>query len=87
MSPTPHRQESRRRRMDRYDYGAFGVLLLFAFAGVLSIARTGPTVDEPNHLTRGVALWQTGDPRLSFAHPPLANALTAIPAMLGRIGN
>lgn len=43
--------------------------------------RDSPTIDEPNHLVRGLAFWW-GDARLSLAHPPLANALQAIPGVL-----
>ena len=38
-----------------------------------------PTEDEWAHLTRGILYWQTGDARTSFAHPPLANAIAALP--------
>ena len=41
-----------------------------------------PTMDEPNHLTRGLAYLTTGDSKLSYAHPPLANVLQALPAWL-----
>jgi len=37
------------------------------------------TVDEPNHLLRGVRPLQTGDFSLSYTHPPLANLITALP--------
>lgn len=37
------------------------------------------TVDEPNHLLRGVRPLQTGDFSLSYSHPPLANLITALP--------
>lgn len=42
-------------------------------------ARRSHTADEPNHLVRGIAFWQTGDARLSYPHPPLANALATLP--------
>lgn len=62
------------------------LLVAFVIVGLISIARTGPTVDEPNHFTRGMAIWQTADTRLSFAHPPLANVLAAAPtAVLGEL--
>ncbi|KYF50637.1 hypothetical protein BE08_13060 [Sorangium cellulosum] len=38
-----------------------------------------PTEDEWAHLTRGIAWWQTSDVRLNYAHPPIANAIAAIP--------
>ncbi len=40
-----------------------------------------PTLDEPNHLVRGVAFY-SGDASLSIAHPPLANALQGLPGLL-----
>ena len=36
-------------------------------------------MDEQNHLARGLAFLETGDPRLSVEHPPLVNALSALP--------
>jgi len=47
-----------------------------------SALQKSPTMDEDNHLTCGLALWRTGDPRLSLDHPPLINALAAIPLVL-----
>jgi 4-amino-4-deoxy-L-arabinose transferase-like glycosyltransferase len=38
-----------------------------------------PTEDEWAHLVRGIAYWSTGDTSLSYAHPPLANIITALP--------
>jgi 4-amino-4-deoxy-L-arabinose transferase-like glycosyltransferase len=37
------------------------------------------TADEPLHLVRGHALWWTHSSQLSYAHPPLANAITSLP--------
>jgi 4-amino-4-deoxy-L-arabinose transferase-like glycosyltransferase len=39
-------------------------------------------MDEQNHLARGLALWRTGDPRLSLEHPPLVNLLSTLPVLL-----
>ncbi|WP_437730386.1 ArnT family glycosyltransferase [Sorangium sp. So ce1335] len=58
---------------------AAGILALAAALMAVDIARDAPTYDEPFHTTRGLALWWEGDSRLSFAHPPLANALQAAP--------
>lgn len=55
---------------------------LMAFLLVTGALHDSPTVDEPNHILRGMALLETGDARLSFSHPPLANALQAVPATL-----
>ncbi|MBN1609594.1 MAG: glycosyltransferase family 39 protein [Polyangiaceae bacterium] len=38
-----------------------------------------PTEDEFTHMVRGIALWQRGDTRMQYGHPPLGNAWTALP--------
>ena len=38
-----------------------------------------PTEDELTHMVRGIAYWRGADTRLSYAHPPLGNAWTALP--------
>jgi hypothetical protein len=62
---------------------AVAVLLLALLFTLLwtSERSRSPTIDEPLHLIRGLAIWSAGDTRLSFAHPPLANALAALPAL------
>ena len=40
-----------------------------------------PTMDEQNHIARGLAYLRTGDPRLSVEHPPLVNVLSALPLL------
>ncbi|MHB9110160.1 MAG: ArnT family glycosyltransferase [Armatimonadota bacterium] len=57
------------------------ILLLIWLAAVVTLAqlRMSPTFDEPNHVTRGIAILRTGDYRLSLDHPPLANVLEALP--------
>ncbi len=44
-------------------------------------ARNSATFDEAYHLTAGYAYLRTGDPRLSWEHPPLVDALTALPLL------
>ncbi|HVY48880.1 MAG TPA: glycosyltransferase family 39 protein [Minicystis sp.] len=56
------------------------LLALFAAICVGSMPSASPTLDEPLHFTRGAAWWWTGDTRLSWAHPPLANVLAALPS-------
>ena len=57
--------------------------LLVMFGLMLSSAlQKSPTVDEDNHLTRGLAFLRTGDPRLRLEHPPLVNSLAALPILL-----
>jgi len=61
------------------------ILLLGLFAQLLfSAGLKSPTIDEPNHLTRGYAYLKTGDLRLSrvAGHPPLFNLLCAWPLFL-----
>jgi hypothetical protein len=57
-------------------------LALLLLCGVLlwtSERGRSPTADEPLHLVRGHVLWWRHDSRLSYAHPPLANAITSLP--------
>lgn len=51
------------------------LLLLFWSRALVNIRDQSPIVDEPVHLTRGMAYWQTGDLRLQYGHPPLPHAL------------
>lgn len=55
--------------------------LVWLFWGLAlhSLVGDSPTMDEQNHLARGVAFVRTGDPRLSLEHPPLVNALAGLP--------
>lgn len=70
------------RPLDRYDVLALLLLCAFVVAGLVSISRASPTVDEPYHFIRGMAVWQTGDTRFSFAHPPLSNVISATPTAI-----
>ena len=56
-----------------------GILLGTSLVGV---HLDSPTMDEPVHLVRGLSYWWVGDTRLGYAHPPLADALLALPASL-----
>lgn len=56
-------------------------VLLFFFLALSSMKNDSPTMDEQNHLARGLALLRTGDPRLSLEHPPLINAISALPLL------
>jgi len=60
--------------------------LAFVLAAVMSaflmldgLEETSPTEDEWAHLVRGLQFWHGDDQRLQYAHPPLANAATALP--------
>ncbi len=58
------------------------VLLLVFFGLALGSARgDSPTMDEQNHMARGLAYLRTGDARLSVEHPPLINLLSALPLL------
>ncbi len=56
-------------------------ILLFFFLALDSVIDDSPTMDEQNHIARGIALLRTGDPRLSVEHPPLINSLSAVPLL------
>lgn len=55
--------------------------LLFFWLAIDSMVGDSPTMDEQNHLARGLAFVRTGDPRLSLEHPPLINTLSALPLL------
>ncbi len=58
------------------------VIVLLAWivvAVTFSQRQMAPTFDEQNHVTRGIAILHTGDYRLVYHHPPLANILEALP--------
>ena len=79
----PELTEDRPDTATRRSAHAVAVLLLALLFTLLwtSERSRSPTIDEPLHLIRGLAVWSAGDTRLSFAHPPLANALAALPAL------
>ncbi len=60
-------------------WAAVLAILLFFFLALNSLVADSPTMDEQNHLARGLALLQSGDPRFSLEHPPLVNLLSALP--------
>ncbi|MEM7112624.1 MAG: glycosyltransferase family 39 protein [Chloroflexota bacterium] len=68
--------------LGRHSWLLLPFILLFFFLAMQSMVRDSPTVDEQNHIARGLALLKTGDPRLSLEHPPLVNTLSAIPLLL-----
>jgi hypothetical protein len=57
------------------------LLLLLLCGALLWTSERGRslTADEPLHLVRGHSLWWTHESKLSYAHPPLANAITSLP--------
>lgn len=58
---------------------ALALLLLCAALLWTSERGRSLTADEPLHLIRGHAFWWKGSTHLSYAHPPLANAITSLP--------
>lgn len=60
---------------------AIPVILLFFWLATNSLVGDSPTMDEQNHLARGLVLLHTGDPRFSLEHPPLINVLDALPLL------
>ncbi len=51
-------------------------------SSLVGVHLDSPTMDEPVHLVRGLSYFWVGDTRLGYAHPPLADALLALPAAL-----
>lgn len=60
---------------------AVPLILLFFWLALDSMLLDSPTMDEQNHLARGLAFLHSGDPRLSLEHPPLVNSLSALPLL------
>ena len=60
-------------------------LLILLFAQLFFSARhKSATMDEPNHIARGLAYLRTGDLRLSKEHPPLINLICALPLLFDK---
>jgi hypothetical protein len=65
---------------ERITWFLAAALLVWMGIGItLAQWRMAPTYDEQNHVTRGISVLRTGDYRLCFHHPPLANLLEALP--------
>lgn len=61
------------------------ILLTLMVVQMVLIARLkSATMDEQNHITRGVTYLRTGDLRLGHAHPPLINLIGALPLLPDR---
>jgi hypothetical protein len=60
-----------RKQLARWYPVAF--LLVFFALGMGTAVAKSLTMDEPVHILRGGALWQTGDTRLQYEHTPLAH--------------
>jgi hypothetical protein len=53
-------------------YPVVFLLIFFTLALETAVSKSF-TMDEPVHIIRGAALWQTGDTRLQYEHTPLAH--------------
>lgn len=54
-----------------------GLLLFFVLAADTARQKS-PTNDEPTHLARAIAIWQTGDLRLQYEHTPLSHRMIGL---------
>ena len=63
---------------------AVALLGVFVLQALLSAGQKSPTMDEQNHIARGYAYLRTLDLRLSREHPPLVNAISALPLLVIR---
>lgn len=57
------------------------VIWLFFWLALNSLVGDSITMDEQNHIGRGIGFVKSGDPRLSLEHPPLVNSLAALPLL------
>ncbi len=71
-----------RRSRALYHAAALALLAGMGFLLPASMRDESPTTDEAVHLTRGVSYYWGHGASLSYAHPPLGNALAAIPVVL-----
>jgi hypothetical protein len=65
----------------RHRWLVIPLILLFIWLALDSLVNDSPTMDEQNHIARGLAFLRSGDPRLSLEHPPLVNSLSALPLL------
>ncbi len=69
----------------RWQWIAIAGLLILMAIQMVNIARAkSATMDEQNHITRGVTYVLTGDLRLGRVHPPLINLLSGLPFLFHR---
>ena len=54
-------------------------LVVMSLLMLRGYSEDSPTEDELTHMVRGIAYFRGADTRLSYAHPPLGNAWTALP--------
>ncbi len=68
-------------RRIRQVFLAIPIILLFFWLAIDSMAGDSPTMDEQNHIARGLAFLVSGDPRFSLEHPPLINVISSLPIL------
>ena len=79
------RADSRGTFLARVNWEIILVIFLLALMATQMIwmARVkSVTMDEPNHIARGITYLRTGDLRLGYLHPPLVNLISALPIAL-----
>ncbi|HKF55424.1 MAG TPA: glycosyltransferase family 39 protein [Blastocatellia bacterium] len=75
---------SRRFRLTAW-HAAPAILVIVMFVLMWPASRVdSATMDEQNHIARGLAYLRTGSLRLNRMHPPLINIISAIPLALDR---
>jgi 4-amino-4-deoxy-L-arabinose transferase-like glycosyltransferase len=62
-----------------FSLSLLALFLFFTWAELAALRRESPTVDEQNHIARGLSVLATRDPRLYIGHPPLINVISALP--------
>ena len=77
ISPPSESKKSRR----IYTLVAAGLLVFFTMLCVTGMRDKSPNRDAGSHLGRGIAILKRGDFRLSVAHPPLGNVISALPLL------
>lgn len=84
-SPKSKKQQRSRKSASRVRWDIIAVSLMLTLMAIQMIymARVkSATMDEQNHITRGITYALTGDLRLGRAHPPLINLLSGLPFLV-----
>lgn len=80
----PEKRPPRRPRLP-WDLIVIAAMLIFMAVQMVETARVkSATMDEQNHVTRGITYVLTGDLRLGRVHPPLINLLSGLPFLFHR---
>ncbi|HUK91681.1 MAG TPA: phospholipid carrier-dependent glycosyltransferase, partial [Blastocatellia bacterium] len=73
-TPSPHRLQ-----WFFHCLAALALLVILFLQLYLGVRNKSATLDEQNHIARGLALLRTGDTRMNLIHPPLINVISALP--------